>query len=570
MSLNQVSNAFDLLGLADKPLAPLRVLESAHEGEPQFQIGWGDFRQSLWSSVRALVSPPFGFGKFLGAEYFRDCWVERRVPYRAVAAAALWHVVFVVMPFPELQLAPKHNPAFDNTVLTWSGPIDDLPLLAMAGEKPKPTFRGDAAKPLSRAGADAFHPRQRILTDTVHPTHPRQTLINSAAPPEPPKILPTLPNVVQLQQNVGPARPHIEISERTLAKLRPKVRRVAAVTTTPLPDIASSKQNPAEITMAISPNAPVRPKLELNAGTAPRVAQHAQTGEVGPAPEIGTTQSASANGSTSTFIALSATPGPPTLVVQPPAGNLSARVAISPEGKQPGTPGGSPNANTSNGGAGGNADSRGGLSGANGAGKNSTAVSISGGNPSPKSGISGLSGGRISATPPHASATRSTTQPIDDPAPVRTGPPNFGALPAGAPAEQIFSTKKVYKLLVNMPNLNSATGSWVLNFSELRVDGSGMKTSADDLVGPEPTRKTDPKYPRTFAEERIEGEVILYAVIRKDGSVDSIQLVHGIDEQLDVFAMQALGQWKFRPASRQGAPVDLEAIVHIPFHAPRN
>jgi TonB family protein len=48
--------------------------------------------------------------------------------------------------------------------------------------------------------------------------------------------------------------------------------------------------------------------------------------------------------------------------------------------------------------------------------------------------------------------------------------------------------------------------------------------------------------------------------------VDSIQLVRGIDEQLDANAMAALSQWKFRPATRQGAPVELEAIVHIPFH----
>jgi len=61
---------------------------------------------------------------------------------------------------------------------------------------------------------------------------------------------------------------------------------------------------------------------------------------------------------------------------------------------------------------------------------------------------------------------------------------------------------------------------------------------------------------------------VLYAVIRRDGSVDSIQLVHGIDEQLDADAMDALSQWKFRPALKQGAPVELEAIVHIPFHIP--
>jgi protein TonB len=81
-----------------------------------------------------------------------------------------------------------------------------------------------------------------------------------------------------------------------------------------------------------------------------------------------------------------------------------------------------------------------------------------------------------------------------------------------------------------------------------------------------PLRKVDPKYPPALINERVEGEVVLYAVIRRDGSVDSIQLVRGIDERLDANAMAALSQWKFRPAAKQGVPVELEAIVHIPFH----
>ena len=569
MSFDQVSNAFDLLGLNEKPLVPLRVLESSHEGQPQFEIAWGDFRGSVWSSVRSVASWPLIPGKFWGTRYFRDCWVERRVPYRAIFAATLWHVVFLVMPFPELGLTLRRNPAFDNTILTWSGPIDDLPLLNIPGGKSKPTPRGDIAKPLPREGADAFHPRQRIITDPVHPTHPRQTLINSAAPPEPPKILPNLPNVVQLQQSAGPARPRLQISEQTLAKLRPKERRVATLTTTPLPDIAPANQTPAEITMQLSPNAPARPKLVLNAGTAPRLAERVQSGEVGPAPDMAPSQPNSPTGSTSTFIALSATPGPAAPAGQPPLGNLSARVTISPKGKQPGSPGGSPSAPVSDGGSGGTSDSRGWAGAIGGASKNSTAVSISGGNPSPKSSISGLGGGKISAPILHSAPSAQPTSGVgNDDIPVGTGPPNFAALPPGAQPEQALVSKKVYKLLVNMPNLNSATGSWVLNFSELRVDPNAPPTSLGELSTPEPLRKTDPKYPRTLAEERIEGEVILYAVIRKDGTVDSIQLVRGVDERLDVYAMQALGQWKFQPATREGVPVDLEAIVHIPFHAP--
>jgi TonB family protein len=77
----------------------------------------------------------------------------------------------------------------------------------------------------------------------------------------------------------------------------------------------------------------------------------------------------------------------------------------------------------------------------------------------------------------------------------------------------------------------------------------------------------DPKYPPTLAADRVEGEIVLYAVIRKDGSVDSVQLVRGLDGVLDANSMTALSQWKFRPATREEQPVELETVVHIPFHA---
>jgi TonB family protein len=120
-----------------------------------------------------------------------------------------------------------------------------------------------------------------------------------------------------------------------------------------------------------------------------------------------------------------------------------------------------------------------------------------------------------------------------------------------------------------MPNLNSSTGSWVLNFSELRPNGLSHQ-SPTNLGAPVPTKKVDPKYPPTLANDHVEGEIVLYAVIRRDGSVDSIQLVHGLDQQLDSNSMSALAQWTFRPATRplngQDQPIELEAIIHIPFH----
>jgi protein TonB len=140
----------------------------------------------------------------------------------------------------------------------------------------------------------------------------------------------------------------------------------------------------------------------------------------------------------------------------------------------------------------------------------------------------------------------------------------------GATPEEIWGPKQVYTMHVNMPNLASATGSWVMSFVELwsveEAQGSPVVTDSG-LTGPVPLRKVDPRYPPALFAARVEGEVVLYAVIRKDGSVDSIQLVKGVEPQLDLNAMEALARWRFRPAQRKGVAVELEAIVHIPFRA---
>ncbi|HLK03550.1 MAG TPA: energy transducer TonB [Candidatus Acidoferrum sp.] len=558
---SQTHNAFDLLGQANAN-PPAVFLHGA--GEPQLEISWVAFRQSFSSSLSGALERSAESRKFLSASFFKDAWVEKRFPRRAVAAAALWHLVLFVMPKPDI-VGQRHFSQFDNTVLTWSGPIEDLPLLEMRGNKPKPAPRGEPEKPLPKQGADAFHPRQRIFTDPVHPTHPRQTLINPQAPPDAPKLLPVLPNMVEIASNAMPARPKIEISDKLLKSLRPHERKAKTIdTNAPAPDVLNNEVRPSDLSIAAAQNMPAKPKLEINAGAAPRVTAKKSENDAGPSPEMAS--SLASNGAASTLIALSAPPGP-AAPVAPPQGNLAARIAISPEGKQRGVPGASANAE-SNGGSGGDRTSKGGTGAASGSGKNDVGVSISGGNPSSKT--SGLGSLRpkldLSAARPNAS-NMSHDAPADPP-PTRTTPPNFANLAPDAKPEAIFASKKVYTLHVNMPNLNSATGSWILNFSELRGGPTGQHVATGDVASPQPIRKVDPKYPPTLIAEHVEGEVVLYAVIRKDGSVDSIQLVKGIDEQLDANAMHAFAQWKFQPAEKQGETIDLEAIVHIPFRAP--
>jgi len=131
----------------------------------------------------------------------------------------------------------------------------------------------------------------------------------------------------------------------------------------------------------------------------------------------------------------------------------------------------------------------------------------------------------------------------------------------------VFGDRQFYSLTLNMPNLNSAGGSWVIRFAELKHDSTA--DSKQELSAPAATRKVDPAYPLQLMRENVEGVVTLYAVIRSDGTVGNVRVLNGIDSRLDQFASQAVSQWQFHPAMKNGAPVDVEATFRIPFRPQR-
>jgi TonB family protein len=139
-------------------------------------------------------------------------------------------------------------------------------------------------------------------------------------------------------------------------------------------------------------------------------------------------------------------------------------------------------------------------------------------------------------------------------------------------AEQaVFAGRKFYSLTLNMPNLNSAAGSWIIRFAELKRDSdhSDGAAPAQDISQPMATKKVDPAYPIQLMRENVKGTVILYAVIHSDGRVGDVRVLRGVDERLDRYAANALAQWKFQPATKRGSPVAVEATFQIPFHPTR-
>jgi protein TonB len=476
----------------------------------------------------------------LGGEpyYFRDCCITAPVPHRALAASVVWHVAFVLLVVPLSRYMPVSPRAvLPRVQVIWYGPINDLPLIApmVRAARPRPARQMEKA-PAPQPGADAFHPRQTIVNAPMRPNHPRQTLIQPDAPLAPPTILPNLPNIVEWDTPNEPQAPRID--PETLRLRRPKAAERAAQQEIAAPEAPRLEQTLGPIDLVASVAS--KPALPVEAMSAPR-ARARRTADVAALAIPAAPEGAQ-------LIALSAAPEPER-PPEIPAGNLSARLAISPEGGAPSAPStAAPEVAPG------------------GAGTGPTGLRISGGH-GVTSSVSGAGGG-LRVMPGMPGRLAASAAAVPGMAASRNQPASLlDRIQPGMAPEGLLGPQRVYTMRFSMANLSSATGSWVLSFSEMVTARPTDPVAPVELSGPTALRKVDPKYPPQLRDKHVEGEVILYAVIRVDGTVDSIQLVRGIDPMLDANAMQALAQWKFRPAERLGIPVDIETVVRIPFRA---
>jgi len=75
-----------------------------------------------------------------------------------------------------------------------------------------------------------------------------------------------------------------------------------------------------------------------------------------------------------------------------------------------------------------------------------------------------------------------------------------------------------------------------------------------------------PAYTEEARKARAEGIVLIQAVIRKDGTVDSFKVLRGLGYGLDESAINTIAtKWRFKPGTFNGAPVDVQANIEVSF-----
>jgi TonB family protein len=95
--------------------------------------------------------------------------------------------------------------------------------------------------------------------------------------------------------------------------------------------------------------------------------------------------------------------------------------------------------------------------------------------------------------------------------------------------------------------------------------GGGPYQPGSGVEPPVLLREVRPAYTEEARRQSIEGDVMLEIVVRHDGSVGNVRVTRSLGAGLEQKAIDAVRQWKFGPARRQGAPVDVVVEVSVEF-----
>ena len=482
--------------------------------------------------------------------FWSDVFVQRRLPWRRFLESLGYHALAVAAlvwfsSFSLLGPLPQPRPAFDHTQVISYEPVEYLPTID--------TRRVEAARPRP---ADPELSRQPIISLPPEADNRLHTII---APPNVNlKGDVAWPNIVAWSNQDSSLRPQLAIAPppvvlaSSITRIAPKVTNSVVA---PPPNVERSSVRTLGA-LNIGPAAVIAPAPQLSVSEQRAIPGAAMAGAavpVVPPPPAWAASGYSAAGSRVIALHLHPTVGAPP---DAPSGNRRGSFAATPEGHPgaSGNPGSSGNGNGDRNGS--RESSKSALPPGLYVGKSTNAKTSSvAGDPAGKNSLPTNSvNPRLlaSLSPPSAN--------------LPAHPVQAESAKLSEAERAVFGDRKFYSLTLNMPNLNSAGGSWVIRFAELKQDAS---TDSAGLSAPTATRKVDPAYPLQLMRENVEGTVIVYAVIHADGSVGSVRILRGIDDRIDPFASQAISQWRFRPATRNGAPVDVEATFLIPFRPGR-
>ena len=113
-----------------------------------------------------------------------------------------------------------------------------------------------------------------------------------------------------------------------------------------------------------------------------------------------------------------------------------------------------------------------------------------------------------------------------------------------------------------------ATGSKAAAEARKGQEGSGGKATSD-IIPPKGISTLIPAYPEELRQQGVQGEVGLQVAIDEKGTVSAVKVSRPLHPYLDFAAVQAIRQWTFKPATKNGKPVPFTANITLVFDPER-
>ncbi|HTW66200.1 MAG TPA: energy transducer TonB [Bryobacteraceae bacterium] len=129
--------------------------------------------------------------------------------------------------------------------------------------------------------------------------------------------------------------------------------------------------------------------------------------------------------------------------------------------------------------------------------------------------------------------------------------------------DALFRNRDVYTMVIPIENIAGYDGDWIIWFAARTQQPGGSPT----IHAPIPLRKfesVEPVPPGARTEIRVQ----IQAVITKQGKLDRILLLRDLTPAIEGAVLRDVQSWEFKPATRDGVPIDSDVVLEIPFSLP--
>jgi TonB family protein len=96
--------------------------------------------------------------------------------------------------------------------------------------------------------------------------------------------------------------------------------------------------------------------------------------------------------------------------------------------------------------------------------------------------------------------------------------------------------------------------------------GGGVFKVGGAISAPRAVSTPDPEYTEEARIAKTQGTCVLWLIVDEKGHPRNIRVVRGLGFGLDAKAIEAVRQWRFQPALKDGAPVNVQISVEVGFH----